>query len=264
MEGIETKLNGSKWAEIAAKFLSEEELQLLKQIPKSKLLSSIQLQMAVGKTRAKKVVKQILPILPEVNFDAKRRCVFVKDGVRCDKFTDAGMCKDHMNNAYKLTNVFKNQRLQDQLNKHMKSPQKMHLDMELSMMRVMLSELCNLANSSGADQLPLSVIQSVTVLCDKIGAMVDRMNGLNKITPETIEALLNGVIKVMSEYIPPDKLVEATEKVIKLHTVDPTCDIEFVPGNEIEVEGHVHTITAPSIQQRALEEVASSLGIHDE
>lgn len=151
-----------------------------------------------------------------------------------------------------VTKFFKSQTLNDQYKAYLKDPRQLSLNRELAMLRLMMAKLMDMVVG---DNVPIQIIEHVTVLTRDIKSMVEATAKLNQLTPETVDNILNACVKVLEEYVPADKLEEAAAKIQELSSTDPVSDIQFEPGNNIEIDGEVQTIAAVDgrdIQKRAL------------
>lgn len=208
-------------------------------------------------------MKLILPILPEISLEGQRRCIYVHDnGVRCDKYTASGMCKEHMSNVTTFSKHFKSQQLRDQFISFVNDPRKMQLGNELAMLRVMIVQMIQRNKS---EVMSTESIVCITQLCEKVMTMATAMSKLNQLTPEVVDNILNNAINVLAKYLPPDKLVEAAKEIQALSLVDPAVDTPIDPGNTINIGNENVLITTnddpDSILKRTLTEEAIRLKV---
>lgn len=248
-----TELQGGTWQTYLRAHLTEEEVAKLDKSVPMPMLSAPQLKYAVGAARAVKLLNLVRPIMPEIDLKGQRRCVYIHDnGVRCSNYIASGMCGVHMPAVKQVTKFFKSQTLNDQYKAYLKDPRQLSLNRELAMLRLMMAKLMDMVVG---DNVPIQIIEHVTVLTRDIKSMVEATAKLNQLTPETVDNILNACVKVLEEYVPADKLEEAAAKIQELSSTDPVSDIQFEPGNNIEIDGEVQTIAAVDgrdIQKRAL------------
>lgn len=138
-----------------------------------------------------------------------------------------------MGSVTNFTKFFKSQKLKEQFLTFMNAPNKMQLNGELSMLRVMLVQLIQ---RSDQEVLPIQHIEAITVLCEKIMNMTVNMSKLNQLTPEVVDNILNKAVDVLAKYLPPELLVEAAKEIQALATVDPTAESPIEPGNFITID----------------------------
>ena len=242
-EGICTQLQGGAWAEVLANHINVEEKHKLHNLPATTLLSAIVLEAALGKRRTQQLLKKIEPLLPEINLDAKRRCMFIeRSGVRCRRYTAGGICMNHAIKTASYTDHFKSASIRDAFTKFKKDPRRLALDPELAMLRLMMVQVVNLTTNPNNGQMGMQGIQAATVLADKIRSMVESISAISKLTPEYVDNVLNKVIEIMAEYLPADKLEEAARKVQALTLLEPEPDTPIDEGTQISIEGEVHEV----------------------
>jgi hypothetical protein len=106
------------------------------------------------------------------------------------------------------------------------------------------------------DNVPLQIIEAVTVMVDKTKQMVEAMSKLNQLTPETVDNILNAVVKIMEKYVSPENLEAAASEISALNLTEPVSEVLPDPGVEMVIDGQVQKIEAidtdKKIQQRAL------------
>jgi seryl-tRNA synthetase len=142
-----------------------------------------------------------------------------------------------------LSNFFRSEELRDSYDKLMNMPQRMQLDSEQAMMRLMLMQLVKKIDSK--KDVPIDLIAAITTMCEKISSITEKMSKMNEITPETIDRILNAVVDILVDYVPADKLEEATDKVQMLTQTKRVCSIPFEPGDTLKlVNGKSELITA--------------------
>ena len=236
-----TILEGRSWVEILGGLLQHREIDKLNALPRSKVLNAVQLEQAVGKTRASHLLRRTT-ILPEIAQNGKKRCIYVYDNtLRCRQYTDEGMCGCHMSAVENFTKHFKSRKIKDQFLTFVNDPQKMRLTGEMAMLRVMIVQMIGRVQG---DDMPIQTIQAVTVLCEKVMNMATTISKMNQLTPEVVDNILNKTIEIMSKYLPPDRLVEAAKEISLLATVDPSANSPIEPGQMIEVENDLLEITS--------------------
>jgi len=249
-----TTLQGGRWQDILRLHLKPEEIERLDKLPNTQLLSAIHLRIAVGPHRTQPLLNKAKPILCEIDLNGKRRCMFIHpNGVRCDKYTASGMCGDHMPSVKTSTPFFKSQTLNDQYLKYLKDPRKQTLDREVALLRLMTQKALDYVQN---DNVPLQIIEAVTVMVDKTKQMVEAMSKLNQLTPETVDNILNAVVKIMEKYVSPENLEAAASEISALNLTEPVSEVLPDPGVEMVIDGQVQKIEAidtdKKIQQRAL------------
>ncbi len=264
MAGVKlcTQLQGGTWQTYLHAELTPKEVGRLNAMPPLKLLNAVQLKQAVGANRVQKLLNRVKPILPEIDLNGNRRCIYIKeDGVRCQGYNEPGMCKEHMSKVTTITPHFRNQTLQQQYDKYLRDPKKMHLDRELAMLRLMMQKLMD---SITGENIPVMTIQHMTVLTRDIKAMVEACTKMNQLTPETVDNILGEVVKILAKFVPADKLEDAAAELEKLTMSDPISEVPLDPGTLIEVDGQVQEIEVEdpkAIQRRALlERYGNELG----
>lgn len=109
----------------------------------------------------------------------------------------------------------------------------MQLTNELAMLRVMMVQMIQRSDS---DRMSTESIVCITQLCEKIMTMSSTMSKLNQLTPEVVDNILNKAVDILAEYVPPERLVEAAQKIQALALVDPSASTPIDPGNLIEIE----------------------------
>lgn len=265
-ESLCTKLQGGSWVTILGERISGLEKQSLQSVPESPLLNAVQLQVAVGLHRAIQLLRLILPLLPEIDLNGKRRCMFVNYlGVRCRAYSEGGCCMNHAVKVVNMSEHFKSQHIRDAYNKFKTDPRRLSLDGELSILRLLMTQVINLCTNPVNGQMGMQGIQAATVLADKIRAMIESISSISKLTPEYVDNLLNKVIDASTDFIAPDKLQEFAKRVEALMLLEPEPEQPIEVGTRMTVNGEekVVEVETPSdelIQIRALLKFARANG----
>ena len=157
-----------------------------------------------------------------------------------------------------LSNSFKSITLKREYERLMQSPAKMHLDSEVSMMRLMLGIAVGQLKD-GAINLEHVVL--VTQLCEKISNVVDKMSKMNSITPETIDNMISGMVGIVARYVPADQLALIADEVAQLNPKVNISTVQSLPGEENGLSAFSIEAEPISIQKRALLEIASTLNV---
>ena len=155
-------------------------------------------------------------------------------------------------------NVFKNQQLRDLYHQLHTSPSRGQLDAEQAVMRMMLAQMLERLDTTKG--IPLDFIAQVTVMCEKISGVTEKMAKLNVITPEQVDRLLEQITTIFVKYVPEESLDGALEEIKALKIGGKIANIEYEPGDRV---GDV-TITAEvtpnlTVQKAALVQLAKDL-----
>lgn len=247
---LATSLLYGDWIDCLGDLLRPDEKAILANMPQVEIASLPLLEAAIGVRRARELLKQA-EILPEIDKNGHRRCVYEKNGKRCTRYAPIPVCDKHFERASMLSAHFKSKTLRDEYNKLLNSPYKMHLDSELSMMRLMLGVLVGKLNDGA---VTFEHIVAVTTMCEKISGVVDKMAKMNAITPETIDKMMANVVDVLALHVPPDKLPLIAAEITKLSPKVNACDITYEPGQQLSED------EAPiSVHKRALLQISAQL-----
>jgi len=250
------KLTSDCWLEALEGKLTIAEIGAIESLPKTPLLSAGKLAAAVGLRRASKLCKGVYP---EVWFDGTRRCLHIEPtGVRCIYYAESGVCNAHFKEAAMLSGSFKSITLKREYERLMQSPAKMHLDSEVSMMRLMLGIAVGQLKD-GAINLEHVVL--VTQLCEKISNVVDKMSKMNSITPETIDNMISGMVNIVARYVTADQLALIADEVAQLNPKVNISTVQSLPGEDNGLSAFSIEAEPISIQKRALLEIASTLNV---
>lgn len=256
-----TELIGDNWPEVLKDFLVDEEATAIRSLPIIGISSGIKLAKAVGKGRAKQLIK-LSKVYPEIDCDGNRRCVHSINGFRCKNYSDIPVCKKHFEKASMLSPAtFKSATLREAYMRNLANPRKLQADSELAVMRTMLELLLSKANDQG--NMPIEMIGAISALSEKITIVIDRMSKMQEITPEKVETMMERVVDIISTYVPPDKLKECADKISSVNLHQPSCTIGYVPGETVEQysEGNLVENQITTVHQRALLETAIHLGV---
>lgn len=237
-----TTLKSDCWDILLKNVLTVAELEAISSLPKTPILSAIKLSTAIGVQRARRVIK-LNGIYPEIDLYGQRRCCWIPEetGIRCNNYASIPACDEHFSEVSMLSQHFRSKTLRDSYEKLLTSKHKMHLDSEVAMMRTMLGVLIGKMNENTVN---VEQIASVTHLCEKIAAVVDKMSKLNSITPEVIDKMLSQVTDIVARYVPADRLASAAAELATISPQVSACDIEFLPGDSTNIGDSVRTITA--------------------
>jgi hypothetical protein len=266
---VTTELQGGNWKEIITEnrdLVTDLEYIGIVQVCNGnnpELLSAIQLGVAVGNVRANELMWNIYErtgVLPEVDYKGRRRCVAInKYNQRCTTYSNSLTCKKHLKKVNMYTNLFSDPSLQERYEAILRSPTKIQLDAEQAMMRLMLSEIVMKVNTG---QIPIDLIAQVTILCEKISQITEKMSKMNEITPETIEKIFSGVTDIIAKYVPAQYLETVASEIEKLQPkTRPVENIPFTPGDTIKIRGEDVKIR---LLHDSLKEQAARMTIDDE
>lgn len=266
---IATMLEGRHWADILEPYVDKEEYLLLLNCRSTKILSIHTLIETVGKIKAKKLEKLAneAGFFAEIGRDSTRRCVYIKDGKRCKAYVKGIMCVDHHKEVGMFSNFFRSVEFKERFEAFRTSSQKMQLDNEQALLRVLITELVSKMGKPG--DVPIELIGGITTMIDKLANMTDKMSKMSEITPEAVENLLDKVVDIMIKYVPKENLEQASSEVAKLSIVKIEPKQEFTAGTNIEYAGEEVKITSTAsdgvaIKNRAFEDIAKRLGVSKE
>lgn len=265
---VTTELQGGNWRDIISEnrdLVTDLEYIAIVQICNGnnpELLSGIQLASVVGNVRAKELIHTIYNrtgVLPEIGVNSNRRCVAIdKTGKRCTTYSDTLTCKRHLKKVNMFTNLFSDPSLKERYEAILRSPSKIQLDAEQAMMRLMLSEIVTKLSTG---QIPIDLIAQVTILCEKISQITEKMSKMNEITPETIDKIFEGVTEIVAKYVPAAHLEAVASEIEKLQPkLKPVENIPFTPGDTIKIRGEDTKIR---LIHDSLKEQAARMTIED-
>lgn len=251
-----TQLDNRRWQEILA---NENDPRIAK-APHTKITTFAGLAFAVGKRQARAYIKKV-SILPEVEAKGERRCIFIRDTVRCCKYNRGPLCVSHYDEISMYHNFFRAQTLRDEFKAFHNDPQRVQLAGEQAMLRTMLAQVLK---KMGNGDVSLDLISNVVVMCDKIGMLTEKMSKINQVTPEQLELLLNRFTDLFVKYVPSDKLEEASAELAKIQIVKIESAQPYEPGLHIEaptpidVEGTIVELKSVA-RERALLAIAERM-----
>jgi hypothetical protein len=261
---IEVALQADALVELFGDLLTTEEKHKITALPPCSVSSAVKLQAAVGINRAKKLLKDSKLHL-EVDLNGLRRCVYKTCDVRCTSYNSIPVCQKHFNEATMISpSAFKNVALRNAYTRHLSNPRKLQADSELAVLRTMLELLLGKAGENG--NLPIEHIAAISALSEKITVVLDRMHKMNEITPEKIEMMMEKVVDIISEYVHPDKLKECAEKIGTIGTSLPNCEIQYLPGDTVQMvgeDGAMRDTQVTTVAKRALIESAMMMEIEN-
>ena len=252
---LSTKLLADDWINILGDLITGTQASKIEALPKTPLLSGIKLKYAFGENVAKRLIRKC-GVLPEIDIEGSRRCVYIKDGVRCENYSSTPCCDEHFEEAQMLSNHFRSNTLRKQYEELMGSKHKLQLDSEVSMMRLMLGILVSKLNDNA---ITIEHIVAVTQLCEKITGVVDKMSKMNSVTPETVDIMMSKVVDIIALYVEPDKLAIIADAISKVVPTYNVCDIQVMPGDTY-IEGGQEREPI-SIHKRALIEIAAQMKV---
>lgn len=256
---LETKLLNGDWIAHLRGLLTASEERILFLSVQTPIASAIQLEALLGTKRAKRLLFDA-KIHPEINIHGHRRCTYLDDkGVRCCNYSKIPVCDVHFERACMLSNMFKSDNLRKEYEKLLGSKYKMHLDGELAMMRLMLGILIQKIDATG--NMTIEHVGAVTAMCEKISGVVDKMSKMNTLTPETIDKMIGKIVDVVSVYVSAEDLEKIAEEVARIQPSVNACDIEFMPGESVNIMGEMKEIEAVPIHKRQLIELAAQIGV---
>jgi hypothetical protein len=255
MPELETELMGGDWVDLLKGKLASDEYLNLQNIPNTNILSAIVLVLACGKTRARAHLANLrneYGIMPEINEDGERRCCFISDkGKRCVHYAKIPVCEKHTEYAMTYSNFLQSPGLRKSYESLLKDPQRMQLDAEQAVMRLMLTEVLKKIDEGS---VPLELVSGITVLCEKISQVTERAAKISAITPEMVEKMLDQVVVILEKYVPPDKLSAAADEIDNIKPRQIISNIEYVPGDKI-----VHNGEEKDIKIKKMEAVIEKL-----
>jgi hypothetical protein len=256
---LETKLLNGDWRTHLRGLINGSEEKALSLSVQTPLASAIQLEMLFGTKRARELIR-ISRIIPEIDREGNRRCTHLdKHGVRCTRYAKISVCDLHFERACMLSNMFKSDTLRKEYEKLLGSKYKMHLDGELAMMRLMLGMLIQKIDANG--NMTIEHVGAVTAMCEKISGVVDKMSKMNTITPETIDKMIGKIVDVVSVYVNAEDLEKIAEQVARIQPTVNACDIEYMPGESVNIMGDMKEIEAVPLHKRQLIELAAQIGV---
>jgi hypothetical protein len=263
---IETTLEGRHWADVLENLVDKEEYLALLNCRSSKLLSIHSLIECVGKGKARTYEKLAneAGVFAEIGRDGARRCVYVKEGKRCKAYVKGIMCVEHYEEVSMFTRFFQSQEFRQRFEAFKNSPQRMQLNDEQALMRVLITELVSKMGKPG--DVPIELIGGLTTMIDKLSVMTDKMAKMNEITPEAVENLLDKVVDILVKFVPQEKLEEASKEVSKLKITKIESTLAYDPGANIEYAGEEVKIKVKqsdneAIKNRAFVDIAKRLGV---